>query len=69
MLVTAIEADIIYGELGNEPVHVTSLKINDQVRVPLQDLNDWLHINADGEHAGGFTIDVLTQRQRNQDGR
>lgn len=65
--VTAIEGDMIYGELGNEPVHVTTLKIGDRIRVPVDELNDWLHINSDGEHAGGFTIDVLAQRQRERE--
>ena len=61
--VTAIEGDAIYGTLGNEPVNVTNVKLDDRVRVPLEDLNDWL-IQQDDDMQGGFTIPVLMKRTR-----
>ena len=66
--VTAIEADIIYGELGNEPVHVGG-KLGDRVRVPLDDLSDWLHVSAKGVRSGGFTIEVLSKRRQDDNDR
>ena len=61
--VNAIEANTIYGELGNEPLHVGG-KIGDRVRVAFEDLNDWLHVDAQGVRSGGFTIEVLSRRRR-----
>ena len=58
--VTAIENNIIYGKLGNEPVNLPRFKLDDTVRVPVQELNDWIYTTGDDFH-GGFTLEVLTQ--------
>jgi len=58
--VTAIENNVIYGKLGNEPVNLPRFKLDDKVRVPVNELNDWIYTAGDDFH-GGFTFEVLTQ--------
>lgn len=56
--VSALENEMIYGRLDNEPVAMKRLHAGDRFRVPVRDLNDWLYTRGD-TLAGGFTIDVL----------
>ena len=63
MTVSAIEKDVIYGELGTDPAQVTYLKSGDKVTVPLAELNDWMFLR-DGEMVGGFSVDLLMKRYR-----
>ena len=60
--VTAIENEVVYGELGNDPAAGT-LKIGDRVTVNTSDVNDWIYINND-DMVGGFTVKVLAERSR-----
>jgi uncharacterized protein YegJ (DUF2314 family) len=61
--VSALENDMIYGRLDNEPVEVKRLKAGDRVRVPVRELSDWLYTRGE-VLAGGFTIDVLARAAR-----
>lgn len=61
--VTAIENGVIYGQLGNDPVNLGSLRCNDRVRVNIDSLNDWLYTIDDG-YEGGFTVKVLADIAR-----
>ncbi len=61
--VSALENDMIYGRLDNEPLDVKRLHAGDRLRVPVGDLDDWLFTNGEAL-AGGFTIDVLAKRPR-----
>jgi uncharacterized protein YegJ (DUF2314 family) len=56
--VSALEHEMIYGRLDNEPVAMKRLHAGDRLRVPVGDLNDWLFTRGD-TLAGGFTIEVL----------
>jgi uncharacterized protein YegJ (DUF2314 family) len=56
--VSALEHEMIYGRLDNEPVSMKRLRAGARLRVPVRDLNDWLYTRGD-TLAGGFTIDVL----------
>lgn len=56
--VTAVENDIIYGTLGNDPINLRNHKLDDRIRVPLANLNDWMYLAAD-ELIGGFTLEVF----------
>lgn len=68
LTVTAVEANVIYGLLDNNPLHIAG-KMGDRVRVPLADLNDWVHLSARGERlGGGFSIDASRRREDNPDG-
>ncbi len=63
LTVTAIEANVIYGELGNEPLHINR-KLGDRVRVPLENLSDWVHLSSMGERLlGGFTLGEPRRRK------
>jgi uncharacterized protein YegJ (DUF2314 family) len=58
MSVSALENDMIYGRLDNEPVKVKHLRAGDRVRIPVSDLHDWIYTRGDFL-AGGFTIAAL----------
>ena len=62
--VTALENDVIYGELGNEPVDLPGLKLGSTVKSPVGDLNDWGYMDRAGEFVGGFTIKAVEQAAR-----
>lgn len=58
--VTAIENGVVYGRLGNEPVALRNLRLNDPTSVTVEQLNDWLYVH-EGRTRGGFTLDVFRQ--------
>jgi uncharacterized protein YegJ (DUF2314 family) len=62
--VTAIEGDLIYGELANDPADLGRLKLGSKVSVPLADLNDWCYMDGDGNLTGGFTIEAVHKASR-----
>lgn len=59
LTVTALENDVIYGELANEPVDLPGLKLGSTVKAPVGDLNDWGYLDRAGEFVGGFTIKAV----------
>jgi uncharacterized protein YegJ (DUF2314 family) len=61
--VTAIENDMIYGKLGNEPVHVRGMNAGETVKVRLGDMNDWMFTEGKAMR-GGFTIEAIRQTER-----
>lgn len=64
--VGAIENEIIYGRLDNDPVSLSKMKAGDRVRVPVAKLNDWLYIAGD-QQQGGFTVAILMAKQLRRD--
>jgi uncharacterized protein YegJ (DUF2314 family) len=62
--VTALENDVIYGTLGNEPVRLGPLKLGSKVRTAVADLNDWCYLDPTGEPHGLFTLKVIDAAQR-----
>jgi len=62
--VTTIEGDRVYGELGNEPGNLGSLKLGSKVSVPVADLNDWAYLDKAGKMTGGFTIEAVQKASR-----
>lgn len=61
--VTAIENDVIYGTLGNDPMH-SRKKLGDRVQTRVSEINDWIYFDAEKEMQGGFTVKVLTEAAR-----
>lgn len=61
--VGAIENNIVFGRLDNDPVSIGRIKSGDRVRVSVDDLNDWLYTQGTRQH-GGFTVAVLTKLYR-----
>lgn len=57
--VTSFEGDKIYGKLGNDPSDLGPLKLGSNVSVSLDDLNDWIYIDPNGDMKGGHTINVV----------
>ncbi|MCH8331954.1 MAG: DUF2314 domain-containing protein [Bacteroidetes bacterium] len=65
VLVTAYQNGLFTGILGNAPVSIRSLEIDDSVTVALKDVEDWVFINKKEEiMVGGYTEKVLQQRQK-----
>jgi uncharacterized protein YegJ (DUF2314 family) len=62
--VTALEGERIYGELANDPNDLGPLKLGSKVSVLATDLNDWCFIDREGNLAGGFTIEAVTNAAR-----
>ena len=62
--VTSLEGDRIYGELGNEPGNLGSLKLGSKVSVPVADLNDWCYMDQEGNVAGAFTVEAVQKAQQ-----
>jgi uncharacterized protein YegJ (DUF2314 family) len=62
--VTSVEGDRVYGELGNDPGNLGSLKLGSKVSVQVADLNDWCYIDPQGNLAGGFTIEAVQRAAR-----
>ncbi len=60
--VDAIEGDVIYGKLGNDPIDLPGLKLGDRVRLRADELNDWIYFENDEMH-GGFSLKVIQQIQ------
>ena len=56
---TAIENDIIYGRLGNEPGNLPGLALGSKVKSSVSQLNDWCYVDPQGELQGGVTIKVV----------
>ena len=63
--VTAIEGDWVLGVLDSDPADVHSPQCGDRVRVTPSNLNDWIYLDGDNP-VGGFTMAVLTKRQRGE---
>ena len=60
VIVSAIEDDAVVGELNNNPQQVTTVRCGDRVRVPMDEVEDWM-IAGDGETIGGFSVNVLSR--------
>lgn len=60
--VTAIENDMIYGQLGNEPLHVKGMTAGETVKVRVRDMNDWMFTEGKAMR-GGFTIEAIRQAE------
>ncbi|MGE3804545.1 MAG: DUF2314 domain-containing protein [Gemmataceae bacterium] len=63
LTVTGIENHIILGELDNDPVNVKNVRSGSRVRIPEDEINDWL-ICDQQNMVGGFTIEVLKNAGR-----
>ena len=62
--VTALEGELVYGELANHPSNLGSLKLGSKVPVRVAEINDWCYIDSQGNVAGGFTIEAVRKASR-----
>jgi len=62
--VTSVEGERVYGELGNDPGNLGSLKLGSKVSVRVAELNDWCYIDWQGNLTGGFTIEAVQKAAR-----
>jgi uncharacterized protein YegJ (DUF2314 family) len=58
--VSAIENEVIYGKLGNEPLRVRGMNAGETVKVRVGDMNDWMFTEGKTMR-GGFTIEAIRQ--------
>jgi uncharacterized protein YegJ (DUF2314 family) len=49
------------GRIGNQPLDATYLNLDEKVKVPREDVSDWMIIE-DGVLLGGYTLRVLVDR-------
>ncbi|HET6882003.1 MAG TPA: DUF2314 domain-containing protein, partial [Pirellulales bacterium] len=66
LIVTAIENDIAYGRIDNDPLNVRGVKPGDVRRVAGAGICDWLYFE-DGTMQGGFSIEALRDIQSRND--
>jgi uncharacterized protein YegJ (DUF2314 family) len=64
LVVTALENDVVYGTLANEPIHLGPLKLGSKVRTTVAEVNDWAYVDHAGEPHGLFTMKVIADAQR-----
>src|SRR5438045_2350434 len=61
--VCRVDFDAVHGTLLNDPEYVKSFKYDDVVRVPMEEIVDWVY--TDGETSvGDFTAKVLDEAAR-----
>jgi uncharacterized protein YegJ (DUF2314 family) len=51
----------VSGQVGNEPVNATFLKLGQRVSAPESDVSDWMFVES-GVLRGGYTLRVLLKR-------
>lgn len=49
------DGDMVIGRIANKPANVTSIKANQEVRVPLSDVVDWMYFEGKNLR-GNFTL-------------
>jgi uncharacterized protein YegJ (DUF2314 family) len=49
----------------NDPHELMNIHRGASVTLEVNDLNDWIYRDQDGEHVGGFTLDVLAEGDEN----
>lgn len=60
--VTAIEENMVIGRLANQPHRIDDLHAGQEVRVPADEVVDWLCSDAAGKPLGGWTQAVLSDQ-------
>lgn len=58
LIVTAVENDIAYGRVDNDPLNVQGVKPGDMRRVSGSEIWDWMYLDG-GKMVGGFSVAVL----------
>src|SRR5207248_9378684 len=61
--VTAIENDVVFGTLDNEPGVVKNVRLGQRVKFPLSELNDWIYRQGK-DLRGVFTIAAVRAAQQ-----
>lgn len=61
--VSSIDEDGVRGTLMNDPHELLDIHRGADVHFALDRLNDWIYPDTDGEHVGGFTLDVLAESE------
>ena len=63
--VTAASPTSVSGILMNDPHELMGIHRGASVTVEINRLNDWIYRDKNGEHVGGFTLDVLAEGDEN----
>ncbi len=61
---TCIEGGRVYGQIGNNPVNLGSLRLGSNVVVPVEDIVDWMHLDEQGHPVGGFSLKAIQAAQK-----
>lgn len=65
LMVTAIENNIAYGRVDNDPLNIHGVKPGDMRRVSGSEIWDWMYLEG-GEMVGGFSVAVLRDIQSSE---
>jgi uncharacterized protein YegJ (DUF2314 family) len=60
------DGKLLHGKIGDEPVNIPDLKLNDPVSFPPSEISDWIYLD-DGKIVGGYTIRILRKHMSAQD--
>jgi uncharacterized protein YegJ (DUF2314 family) len=66
--VREFDGDLVIGELANDPNEIPELSQGDEVRVPSEEVSDWIYYQGE-ETVGGFTLALLNRREEKAAGR
>ena len=61
LIVTAVENDIVYGRLDNEPLNVRGVVCGELRRLAASEIWDWIYFDG-SEMRGGFSLTVLREK-------
>lgn len=64
--VTFDETGNFFGKIGNDPLSVKNVKIDQQVGIPFEKVSDWMIIE-DGRLIGGYTIRAIRETMTNEE--
>ncbi len=62
-----IEGEVVTGVLLNDPHELLNIHRGSTISANIARLSDWLYPGKGGQHVGGFTLDVLTEDDEQQD--
>ena len=60
--VTEIAGDTIRGTIADDPLDIAGMRFGDAVELTVEEITDWMYVNAAREVVGGYTIRVLVHR-------
>ena len=63
LTVESLDDERVSGRIGNAPVALKGFELNSEHALPVGEVEDWIHANAEGM-SGGFSVAVLQKRMR-----
>ena len=61
------DGKLLHGKVGDDPVNIPNLKLDDAVSFPPSELSDWMYLE-DGKIVGGYTIRIIRKHMSVKEG-